>query len=106
MFLLGASCANLLVAWTGDALELQMQNHQFVDKLPWGDLHRDEARRAEPVQRARGQLSAAPAAGCRIHDREIPFVHRVTTALRSSCLPICPARMTRLTFIAALRGKS
>ena len=65
-----------------------------------------KACRAEPLERARGQLSAASAAGCRIHDREIGFVHRETIAPRSSCLPICPARMTRLIFIAALRGKS
>ena len=58
------------------------------------------------VERARGQLSTASSAGCRIHDREIGFVHRETIAPRSICLPIWPARMTRLIFIAALRGKS
>ncbi len=65
-----------------------------------------KACRAEPLERARGQLSAASAAGCRIHDREISLIHKETIAPRSSCLPICPARMTRLIFIAALRGKS
>ena len=65
-----------------------------------------KSRPAKPVKCARGQFPAASAAGCRIYDREIGIAQKETIAPRSSCLPICSARMTRLIFMAALRGKS
>jgi len=61
---------------------------------------------AELFESSCGQFSTTSAARGGIHNGKIGFIHRDTIAPRSSPSPICPARMTRLIFIAALRGKS
>ena len=84
---------------------LMRQNRGFAGGARLAHLQR-EPRAAQTLQSLRGQFPAAAAAGRRIHDREIGFIHRETIAARSSCLPISSASTGRLIFMEAVRGKS